>query len=105
MGLMDREKHEELLNELLSEDLTIDRKTEILQTLRTDHVATHESYTELETTKSTLEKDKNELLLSNSKMFRQLGVTGNEELEKEEEEKEFSETVTIKELEENSGVY
>src|SRR5690625_4099504 len=100
---MDREKHEELLNELLQEDLTIDRKTEILQTLRTDHVATHESYTELETTKNTLEKDKNELLLSNSKMFRQLGVTGNEELEREEEEKEFSETVTIKELEENSG--
>jgi|SRR5699024_5361603 len=102
---MEREKHEELLNELLDEDLTIDRKTEILQTLRTDHVATHESYTELETNNSKLAKDKDELLLSNSKMFRQLGVTGNEEMEKEEEEKEFSETVTIKELEENSGVY
>lgn len=102
---MDREKHEELLNELLGEELTIDRKTEILQTLRTDHVATHESYTELETNNSNLSKDKNELLMSNSKMFRQLGVTGNEELEKEVEEKEFSETVTIKELEENSGVY
>ena len=105
MGLMEREKHEELLNELLQEDLTIDRKTEILQTLRTDHVATHESYAELETNNSTLSKEKEELLLSNSQMFRQLGVVGNEEKEKEEEEKEFSETVTIKELEENSGVY
>ena len=105
MGLMDREKHEELLNELLSEDLTIDRKTEILQTLRTDHVATHESYSELESTNSNLTKDKEELLLSNSKMFRQLGVTGNSEAEEEEKKKEFSETVTIKELEDNSGVY
>ena len=102
MGLMDREKHEELLNELLEEDLTIDRKTEILQDLRSEHVATHESYQELEGTKSQLEKDKNELLLSNSKMFRQLGVTGDPELEKEEEEKEFSETVTISELESNA---
>ena len=105
MGLMDREEHENLLNELLSEDLTIDRKTEILQTLRTDHVATHESYSELETNNSKLTKDKEELLVSNSKMFRQLGITGNSEAEAEEQKKEFSETVTIKELEENSGVY
>lgn len=102
---MDREKHEELLNELLSEELTIDRKTEILQTLRTDHVATHESYSELENNSNKLAKEKEELLLSNSQMFRQLGVVGNVEAEEEEKKKEFSETVTIKELEENSGVY
>lgn len=102
MNLMEREKHEELLNELLQEDLTIDRKTEILQDLRSEHVATHESYQELAGTKSKLEKEKNELLLSNSKMFRQLGVVGNPELEKEKEEKEFSETVTISELESNA---
>lgn len=105
MSLMEREKHEELLNELLSEDITVDRKTEILQELRADHVSTHESYKELETNSSKLAKDKEELLLSNSKMFRQLGVVGNEELEKEQEEKEFSETVTVSELEGNAPVY
>lgn len=99
---MEREKHEELLNELLQEDLTIDRKTEILQDLRSEHVATHESYQGLEETRNKLEKEKNELLLSNSKMFRQLGVVGDPELEEQEKEKEFSETVTISELESNA---
>lgn len=103
MTLMDRETHEELLAELLSEEITIDRKTEILQTLRTDHVATHESYNELTTTQEKLLKEKDELLVSNSKMFRQLGVVGgNEEQQQQEEEKDFSETVTISELEKNA---
>lgn len=102
---MDRDKHEEILNELISEDITIDRKTEILQELRADHVNTHETYSELENNASKLSKDNNELLLSNSKMFRQLGVVGDETAEKEEEEQEFSETVTISELEKNAEVY
>lgn len=105
MSLMDREKHEELLNELLGEDITIDRKTEILQTLRSDHVATHETYSELTESNKTLSKEKEELVLANGRMFRELGVVGNDEMEKEVEEKEFSETVTISELEKNSGVY
>lgn len=105
MSLMEREKHEELLNELLTEDITIDRKTEILQELRADHVSTHEAYSELETNSNKLAKEKEELLLSNSKMFRQLGVVGDEELEKEQEEKEFSETVTVSELESNAELY
>lgn len=102
---MDREKHEELLEELLTEELPIDRKTEILQDLRSEHVATHENFSALEQTNSKLSKDKEELLMSNSKMFRQLGVTGNDDLEKEHEEKEFSETVTISELEKESEVF
>lgn len=104
MSLMEREKHEELLNEALAEDTPIDRRTEILQELRADHVTAHETLNELEKTKADLEKDKQELVLSNSKMFRQLGIMGNEELEKEEEEKEFSETVTISELESNANL-
>lgn len=105
MSLMDREKHEELLNELHSEDLTIDRRTEILQDLRAEHVATHESYAELEANSSKLTKDKEELVLSNSKMFRQLGIVGDGEAEEEEQQKEFSETVTISELEKSAEIY
>lgn len=105
MSFMDREKHEELLNELLSDSITIDRKTEILQELRVDNVAVHEYHQETTQTLEKMKSDNESLVISNSKLFRQLGTAGNEEMEKKEEEKEFSETVTISELENSAEVY
>lgn len=96
--VMKREDHEALLNELLNTELEHSRRTEILQQLRVDHSNTHSEYEELSSTKSRLEKDNADLIVSNSKLFRQLGVVGTPE-EPKEEQKEFSQTVTIESLE------
>ena len=96
---MEREKHEELLNELLSADLENSRKTEILQELRADNTQMLESAETLTSSNEKLQKDNDDLVLSNSKLFRQMGIVGNENKEKEEEQKEYSETVTLEELE------
>jgi Phi29 scaffolding protein len=100
MALMDREKHEQLLNELLNTEIDISRKTEILQELRVDHVTGHSKFEEYTKTTEKLQRDNDDLIISNSKLFRQLGtVGGNEEHKKVEEEKQFSETVTLEALE------
>ena len=105
MEFMSRDEHEELLNELLSDGISIDRKTEILQSLRVDNVAVHEYHKETTQTMDKMKSDNESLVISNSKLFRQLGTAGNEQAEQEEEEKEFSETVTISELENSAEVY
>lgn len=96
---MEKEKHEELLNELLSADLENSRKTEILQELRADNTEMLENAETLTSSNEKLQKDNDDLVLSNSKLFRQMGIVGNENKEKEEEQKEYSETVTLEELE------
>lgn len=95
---MEREKHEALLNELLNTEIDHSRRTEILQELRVDHSTTHSEVGELSQTKTRLEKDNADLIVSNSKLFRQLGVVGTPE-EKKEEQKDYSQTVTIEALE------
>lgn len=105
MDFMDRDSHEELLNELLSDGITIDRKTEILQLLRVDHVAVHEYHQNTTQQIDKMKSDNESLVISNSKLFRQLGTAGDEGKQKEEEQKEYSETVTISELESTAEVY
>jgi hypothetical protein len=98
MGLMERSKFESLLNDLNNPELEHARRTDILQELR---VAQSTAYKyEEDTTKKInhLEKDNNDLLLSNSKLFRQIGNDLNPPKE-EETKKEFSETITIEQLE------
>lgn len=97
---LSKEEHETLLTELLGGEIEQARKTEILQQLRVSHGTAH---AEVETVKSTndkLQKNNDDLIVSNSQLFRQLGVVG-EGAEKKEEfkEKEFSETVTLEQLE------
>jgi len=100
---MKREDHETLLNELLSPELEQSRRTEILQALRVDHVTAHSEYDDLSKNNKKLTTDNEDLIISNSKLFRQLGVVGGEE-KKEVKEKEFSETVTIESLEKGTGL-
>jgi Phi29 scaffolding protein len=100
MPLMSREEHENLLNELLNPELEVSRRTEILQQIRVDHVTGHSDYEEITKTSSKLQRDNDDLIISNSKLFRQLGtVGGNEEQKQQEQVKEFSETVTLEALE------
>lgn len=95
---MSREDHENLLNELLTPDLDHTRRTEILQQLRTQHTQDVTDFEELTNTSTRLQADNDDLVIANSKLFRQLGVTKPED-KKEEETKEFSETITLEDIE------
>ena len=99
---MEREQHENLLNELLNPELEQSRRTEILQELRVDYGTVLTDISSMTENIEGLQKDNTDLVVSNSKLFRQLGVVGNDGKEQEEVQKEFSETVTLEQLE--SGV-
>lgn len=97
---MSREDHEAILTILLDPNVETSVRTENLQKLRADYQTV---LTDDETHKTQLEKlqkDNSDLVLSNSKLFRQLGTVGtNDEDKRKEEEKSFSETVTLEQLE------
>lgn len=97
---MSKEEHEKLLTELLTPDLEQSRRTEILQELRTDYGTVHADFDNLTTSNTKLQANNDDLIVSNSKLFRQLGIVGgNEEMKKQEEQKTFSETITLESLE------
>jgi len=96
---LERDVHENLLNELLQSDLEHSRRTEILQQLRVDYGTVLADFNQLNETNTKLQKNNDDLIVSNSQLFRQVGITGNPELEKKEEEKTFSETITLESLE------
>jgi mRNA degradation ribonuclease J1/J2 len=91
---MEREAYEAILNDLLNPELEQSRRTELLQNLRVDYgtvISEHEEHTGKI---KKLSEDNSDLVVSNSKLFRQIGLT-NKEDKKEEAKKEFSETITI----------
>lgn len=94
---MERDNHEAILNELLNPEIEQSRRTELLQELRVDYGTVITDYTELTQSNEKLQADNSDLVVSNSKLFRQIGLTdadGKEEVK----EKEFSETVTLEKL-------
>lgn len=95
---MSREDHEKLLNELLVGDLEHSRRTEILQQLRGDYATVITDFNKITETNKKLQTDNDDLIVSNSKLFREIGLVGTQQ-EEEIKEKEFSETVTIEALE------
>lgn len=97
---MEKEQHESILNELLSTELDHTRKTEILQELRVDNADVNGKLDDLGSEKERLQKNNDDLVISNSQLFRQLGTNQNtQEENQEQEQKDFSETVTIDQLE------
>lgn len=97
--LIEKEKHEGLLSELLQEDLTTTRKTEILQELRVANSIAHEEFSKTEKQLNTLKTQKDDLVVSNSMLFRQLGTQQlDKESKQKEEQKTFSETVTLEDI-------
>lgn len=94
---MERDKHEAILNELLNPEIEQSKRTELLQELRVDYGSVITDYTELTQSNEKLQADNSDLVVSNSKLFRQIGVTDTNEKE-EVKEKEFSETVTLENL-------
>lgn len=96
------EEHEELLSELLIPELEQARKTEILQELRVDFRSERASVEELTQIREKLEKNNSDLVVSNSQLFRQVGIVGTKD-EATEEKKELSQTITIEELEKRAN--
>ena len=94
---LEREQYEGLLNELLTPDLEAGRKTEILTSLRDHNLEYTTSYETLSKEKEKLVKDNSDLVVANSKLFRQTGVVKEEP--KVDQAKEFSKTVTLESLE------
>jgi hypothetical protein len=96
---MIRDDHENLLNELVVPDLEQSRRTEILGLLRNDYTSVLTDFEVLEKSNDKFQKDNNDLIISNSQLFRQAGIVGNTEKQEEIKEKEFSETITLESLE------
>lgn len=96
---MKRDDHEGLLNELLTPELEHSRRTEILQALRVDYGTVLTDFDTATKTTEKLQRDNSDLVVSNSKLFRQLGTQENPDAKKKEDEKTFSETVTLESLE------
>ena len=96
---MSREEYENLLNELNNPELEHSKRTEYLQNLRVDYAKVLEDTDNYTKRMQELEKDNQDLLMSNSKLFRQVGIQGDPEMEKKEEQKTLSETITIDQFE------
>jgi hypothetical protein len=93
-----REEHDNLLSELLTPDLDASRRTEILQSIRDNYTEATTSMEVLAKDKEKLEKDNSALVVANSKLFRSSGIVVDDK-PKNDEKKEFSQTVTIEQLE------
>jgi hypothetical protein len=97
---MSREEHEALLTELLNPEIDHSRRTDILQQIRVDHVVAHTEVEDLTALTTKIKQDNDDLVVSNSKLFRQLGVTTTTTKEQPElKQKEFSETINLEDLE------
>jgi regulator of replication initiation timing len=96
---MTRDEHEALLNELINPELEQSRRTEILQSLRVDYGSVITDFDKNTQQLDKLTKDNADLVVSNSKLFRQIGLTDNPEQKKQEEQKTFSETITLEQIE------
>lgn len=94
---LNREEHEALLADLLTPELEAGRRTEILQSLRDNYTEYTTTFEVLSNEKEKLSKDNADLVIANSKLFRQTGVVKEEP--KKDEAKEFSQTITIEALE------
>lgn len=95
---MDREAYESILNDLLNPELEQSKRTDLLQQLRVDYGTVISEHDEHTSKIKKLSEDNSDLVVSNSKLFRQIGLTNSDD-NKEEEKKEFSQTVTISQLE------
>lgn len=99
MAVLDNEKHEAYLSELLNPELSQDRRSEILVELRADRQASNQESERISSLNETLKKKNEDLLIANGNLFSKLGFQHkSEEQKKEEEKKEKSETITLENL-------
>src|SRR5699024_7433725 len=95
---MTREEHEALLTELADGSVEESRKFEILQSLRNDNIAHHEAFEDMTNANAQLMEDNKQLQIANSRLFREQCTESENE---EEIEHDFSESITVSDLEES----
>lgn len=94
---MSRDEYEERLSKLNNPELTHTERTELLQELRADYSGVLDDHQAFESNISKLEKDNQDLLMSNSKLFRSLSIEDKSE-DNKKNDREFEETVTLTQL-------
>ncbi|AAA88483.1 head scaffolding protein [Bacillus phage PZA] len=94
---LEPEKHEEILNMLLDPELPQSERTEALQQLRVNYGSFVSEYNDLTKSHEKLAAEKDDLIVSNSKLFRQIGLTDKQE--EDHKKADVSETITIEDLE------
>lgn len=94
---LSREEHEAILNQALGAE-TVTERTELLSQLRDDHAETTSILGASQTTIEKLTTERDDLIVSHSKMFRKQGTQPDSDERKKEEEKTFSESITIDQL-------
>lgn len=93
---MDSTRFEEIMEKLNNPELELPEKSELLQELRNDHTKTWEEHNTNTAENSKLKKEKEDLLLTNSRYFNQLStLNNNEEQSQEEQQQTLSESITI----------
>lgn len=94
---MTREEYEDHLSKLNNPELTHSERTEVLQLLRADYSTVIDDHQTYESNLSRLKQDNDDLVLSNSKLFRMAGIDKKED-DTKPDEKEFSESVSLSKL-------
>lgn len=100
---MTREEHEEFMNRLNDPEIPLSERTEVLSTLRNDYGAVLDKEKELSEKAEKLQSDKEELVLTNGAMFRQLGIREEDSKENTEDKKE--EVISLEDIERNAGIF
>lgn len=93
------EEHNAILERLNNPELTHEERTTALQELRADYDGFHRDFDKVSETKTSLEAENKDLVFANSKLFRDSFVSNSEDHKKEEEIKNFSETITVSQIE------
>lgn len=96
---MPREEHELILEELLNPATETSRKTELLQNLRADYGTVIADVEKFTADTARMKTENEDLVISNSRLFRQVGIVDDPKKKEKEDEKTFSETVTLESLE------
>jgi len=94
----------ELIDELNTGEMDVSRRNEILQIIKVQHDHLNESLGSASTQMEQMKKDNYELSLANSKLFREVTFTKEESKTPETKEKEFSETITLSDLEKTANL-
>lgn len=95
--------HNAILEQLNNPELTHSERTEALQKLRADYNDFHQDFNKTNETNTKLQKDNDDLIVSNSQLFRQAGIVGNKDKIEENESKNYSETITVSAIEKGNN--
>lgn len=95
---MKPEEHEEILNTLLNPELEQSDRTELLNKLRADYGSVITDHRDMTGNLEKLNKEKENLLITNSQLFRERGIAQYPDDKKEVKDKEIAETIKVSDI-------